>query len=719
MRQGGILLNAGARLLITVTEARLLSRQLQLRVPSLRHVLTVEQVFHDVQQPARGPSAESDIALLQYTSGSTGEPKGVVLTHFNLLTNVRAMGAAAKVSTDDVFVSWLPLYHDMGLIGAWLGSLYFGMPLIVMPPTSFLRHPVKWLRAISDYGGTISASPNFGYELCLNRVDEEQVAGLDLGKWRLAFNGAEPVSPQTIRRFSERFATCGFRAEAMTPVYGLAESSLGVTFPPIGRGPVIDSISRESFLRTGEAVSAAPDDPAPLRFVGCGTSLAGHQVRIVAGESVVQPERQQGRIQFKGPSATAGYFRNAEATRELVAEGWLETGDLGYLAGTDLFVTGRSKEMVIRLGRNVHPQELEQAVGEVPGIRKGRTAVFGAADPGSGTERLVVLAETREQAGGKRVEMKRQIVAASIDLLGMPPDDVVLTDPGTVLKTSSGKIRRAACKELYEQGQLATVVKPFWRQIGELALISAAERLKRLPRALAAALFAVYAWAVFGVLAFVAWALVVLLPGIRLRWIVFRTIARLMLRITGMGPVVQNGPQSIGAPCVVVANHSSMLDGLVLAAVLPQRLVFVAAGEFSDKWAAGVFLRRLGAVFVERRDRVKAAGAPDKVTEKARNGATVAFFPEGRMSRSPGLQPFRLGAFAVAAEAGVPILPITIVGTETVLRGDTRIPRRARVEVFVSSPIPPLQGGWSGAVELRKRVRTEILRHFREPDLEV
>ncbi|MEX2586856.1 MAG: AMP-binding protein [Actinomycetota bacterium] len=718
-RQGGILLNAEARLLVTVPEARLLARQLHLRVPSLRHVLTVDQVMDEVPAPADHPASwESDIALLQYTSGSTGAPKGVVLTHFNLLTNVRAMGAAAGVSADDIFVSWLPLYHDMGLIGAWLGSLYYGMPFIVMPPTSFLRHPDHWLQAIHDYRGTISASPNFGYELCLNRIGDDQLSSLDLSSWRLAFNGAEPVSAQTVRRFGERFEPFGFRPEAMTPVYGLAESSLGVTFPPLGRGPVIDSIRREEFLRSGEAVPVAADDAGARLFVGCGRTLPGHEVRVVDGEEAALPQRRQGRIEFKGPSATGGYFRNPEATRELIRDGWLDSGDLGYLADGELFVTGRAKDMVIRVGRNIHPQELEEAVGEVPGVRKGRTAVFGAADPESGTERLVVLTETREQNEDKRAEMHRQIVSTSVDLLGTPPDEVVLAAPGTVLKTSSGKIRRAACRELYEREELSRRVKPVWLQVAGLTSSALAGRLRRLPQALGSALYAVYIWALFGVLALIAWIVVALTPGIELRWRIFRSLAGLLFRLAGMGPRVAGSAEAAGAPCVVVANHASMLDGMVLAAVLPQRLEFVAAGEFANYWVAGTFLRRLRATFVERVDRAQAAGVSEELKAKVNEGATLVFFPEGRMSRSPGLQPFRSGAFAVAAEAGVPILPVTIRGTDRILRGDARVPRRGRIEVFISPPIPPAQSGWKGAIELRRRARAEILRHFEEPDLE-
>ena len=196
-----------------------------------------------------------------------------------MLANIRAMGEAMAATPQDVVVSWLPLYHDMGLIGSWLASLYFGFELVVMSPTAFLARPVRWLRAVDSYGGTLSPSPNFGYELCLRHVSDAELVSIDLSTWRMAFNGAEPISPETIQRFAQRFGPHGFRPEAMTPVYGLAEAGVGLTFPPRGRGPVIDIVDRRGFVGSGRAVPAAADAPAPLRFVACGRPLPGYQVR--------------------------------------------------------------------------------------------------------------------------------------------------------------------------------------------------------------------------------------------------------------------------------------------------------------------------------------------------------------------------------------------------------------------------------------------------------
>ncbi|HEB81438.1 MAG TPA: acyl-phosphate glycerol 3-phosphate acyltransferase, partial [Gammaproteobacteria bacterium] len=248
-----ILRNCRASIFITVDEARKVARLLMAQVPELRHIVSLNELSDATAEANLPRISANDIAFIQYTSGSTGNPKGVMLTHANLLSNIRAMGRVIGADSSDVFVSWLPLYHDMGLIGAWLGSLYHAALFVVMSPLSFLARPERWLRAMHRYRGTLSASPNFGYEYCLRRIDDEDIKGIDLSSWRAAFNGAEPVSVETLEGFSSRFQAYGFSRKAMTPVYGLAESTVGLAFPPPGRGPLIDTIERDRFMRTGSA----------------------------------------------------------------------------------------------------------------------------------------------------------------------------------------------------------------------------------------------------------------------------------------------------------------------------------------------------------------------------------------------------------------------------------------------------------------------------------
>jgi 1-acyl-sn-glycerol-3-phosphate acyltransferase len=717
-RQVRILQNAGATLLVTVPEARFIARALVPQVPSLRSIVCPDELREDTGSQTHAVAAHADdTALIQYTSGSTGNPKGVVLAHRHLLANIRAIATAIAPRDDDVAVSWLPLYHDMGLIGSWLTSLYLGLELNVMPPTAFLSRPVRWLRAMSDFAGTLSPSPNFGYELCVRHVGDDQLADLDLSKWRMALSGAEPISPETLRRFEERFAPCGFRPQAMTPVYGLAEAGLCVTFPPLDRGPLVDVVNRQSFLHSGRAEPAGETDPGPLRFVACGRPLAGYQVRVVdeAGQEV--GDRHEGHIEFAGPSATPGYFHNDEATRALCRGEWRDTGDLGYMASGDLYVTGRSKDIIIRAGRNLHPDELEEEIGNLPDVRKGCVAAFASADPARGTERLVVLAESRLDEPEAIERLRSAITALTVDLLDTPPDDVVIAPPGTVLKTSSGKIRRAACRELYEAGAVGHRRPGARRQLARFALAGASPLAHRAARTATALLYAVYVWTVVLVLGVPTWLLVAVAPTLGLRWKVLRAAGRCLSGLCGIRFGISGDLPASGS-CVVVANHASFIDGLAIALALPSPVSFVAGGELATQRVAGPFLRRLGCEFVNEGGTRERSAEATRIGEELRSGRRFVFFPEGSVHRAPGLRPFHLGAFAAAVAAGAPIVPVGISGSRDVVRPGGRFPRRGTVEVAIGHPIAPSGTGWPATVALRDQARIAVLGLSGEPDLE-
>jgi 1-acyl-sn-glycerol-3-phosphate acyltransferase len=719
-RQVSILSNARATMLITVPAVQPLARLLSAQVEGLRRVLTVTDLAAPRGAWSRPTVQAQDMALVQYTSGSTGTPKGVVLTHANLLANLRAMGQAVHPTSSDVFVSWLPLYHDMGLIGAWLGSLYYAHLLVLMSPLTFLARPERWLWAIHTHRGTISGAPNFAYELCVHKIDDRVLAGLDLSSWRLAFNGAEPVSPETIAGFQARFARYGFRPEAMTPVYGLAEAALGVAFSPVGRGPRIDRIQRDRFTRTGQAVPAEADDPHAVRFVSCGRPLPGHQLRIVDATGFEVAERQEGRLEFCRPSATRGYFHNPEETRRLCHGAWLETGDLAYLAEGEVFITGRTKDLIIRAGRNIYPQELEEAIGNLPGIRKGCVVAFGSTDPVARTERLVVLAETRADEATVRETLRRQVDAVALDLVGSPPDAVVLVPPHTVLKTSSGKIRRAANRALYEQGALGARPRAVWSQWTRLVVAGLLPQGRRLRHTMAACLYAAYAWTLFGgLVAPLVWLTLALVPGRRWRQRSLRMLARLTLRLAGVSLIVQ-GLEHLPRhqASVLVANHASYLDALVLIAALPSDLTYIAKRELAARCLTRVPLQRLGTVFVERSDAPRGVEDTARVIAMVRQGQAVVFFPEGTFGRAPGLRPFHMGAFVVAAQAGVPVVPLALRGTRSLLRADQWFPRRGVVRLTLGAPVMPHASSWAAAVALRDAARAHLLRYGGEPDLE-
>jgi acyl carrier protein len=718
-RHVGILKSAGAAIMITVPEAKALAYLLRAQVESLRLVLVpadLEKSTGEKFNPVHGKPG--DMGFLQYTSGSTGNPKGVVLSHANLMANVRAMGAAVNASSVDVFVSWLPLYHDLGLIGANFATLVLGFPVVLMSPLAFLSRPVSWMRAIHRHRGTMSGGPNFSFELCLRRIADEDMQGIDLSSWRFAFNAAEPVSPETIVEFEKRFSKFGLRKNVISPSYGLAESSVGVAITTPGVAWRADRLDRDRFTRTGEAVLARPGDPSPLIVIGCGTPIPGHDIRVVDGAGLELPDRQEGLLQFHGPSSTSGYYRNPEATKTLFAGEWVNTGDRAYLSEGVLFLTSREKDIIIRGGRNISPYELEQAVGNLAGIRRGCVAVFGSLDRASGTERVVVLAEMRDKDNSRHQSLKRMINDIAVGLIGAPADDIVLAPPATVPKTSSGKIRRVAAREFYERGPSSVKPQAVWLQFARLVLAGAAPQLRRGLRTASGLLFALRGYLAFAILfpfAFVA----ALLAPVGVCWNVGKKVSRWFLLLSGI-PVVTRGREYLpeGKPAVLAVNHTSYLDALVLLSLLEYRgYAFVAKREFQTSFLMRTLLAGFGTQFIERFEVAKSAEHANELAEAARRGVSLIVFPEGTLKRATGLMPFRTGAFQAAAQAGIPVVPVALRGVRSVLRDGTWYLRRAAVSVNFGAPIAPEGADWSAAVKLRDAVRAEILKHCGEPDL--
>ena len=718
-RHVSILDNCRAALLVTVAEAKTVALLLRSQVQSLRQVLMPGDLAGGDADFAHLPAAPGDIAFLQYTSGSTGNPKGVVLTHANLVANIRAMGEAVQATTDDVFVSWLPLYHDMGLIGAWFAALYLGFPTVLLSPLAFLAHPSRWLWAIHRHRGTLSGGPNFSYELCLKRVEDQELEGLDLSCWRYAFNGAEPVSPDTLAAFEKRFAPHGFAATALKPVYGLAEASVGLAFPVPGSRYRIDRIERVAIQSHGEARPAPPEETNVIEVPCCGRVIPAHFLRVVDAAGVELADRQEGRLQFSGPSATGGYYRNPEQTRALFSGAWLDTGDLAYLADGELYLSGRSKDIIIRGGRNIYPYELEHAIGALPGIRKGCVAVFGSNDPASGTERLIVLAETRESGTDALEALRRSVNGCAVDLIGLPADDVVLAPPHTVLKTSSGKIRRAASREYYERGGKGGRQAPLWLQLARLTWASLLPESRRRLRTALGLAYSAWAWAVLLTLALPALGAAALSRDPARGWQRNRVLAKTFLWLCRL-PLVVRGIEHIPASgaFVMAVNHASYLDGLILLAALRERgYSFAAKSELRRGLLSRLFLISIGTAFVERADVKQGVEDASRMADSVRAGRAPIFFVEGTFTRAAGLLPFRMGAFVVAAQTGVPLIPVTIRGARSVLRDGSWFPRRGTIVVTVGAPLSPRGSDWNAAVALRDSARAEILRHCGEPDL--
>ena len=415
-----------------------------------------------------------DIAFLQYTSGSTATPKGVMVSHGNLMANERAIETGFSIGADDVFVSWLPLYHDMGLIGGLLQPLYRGIPVVLMSPSFFLQRPVRWLEAISRHRGTVSGGPDFAYRLCLERIRDDQLKALDLSSWRVAFSGAEPVRHDTLTGFIERFRPAGFAADAAAPCYGLAEATLLVSCNSRGTGVVGTAFSQQS-LAEGKAASAVEGNT----LVGCGTPEPGHTIDIVDPEGLHSlTEGDVGEIWVNGPSVAHGYWQNPEATAQAFVtrdgvrwqrtdgsdaqnhdardDRWLRTGDLGFLHEGQLYIAGRIKDLIILRGHNVYPQDIECAVeAEVEAVRKGRVAAFAVTTP-EGAEGIGVAAEVSR--GMQKLVPAEKLVEALSETVGSacrePLSVALLLNPGGLPKTSSGKLQRSACRQGWEAGSL-------------------------------------------------------------------------------------------------------------------------------------------------------------------------------------------------------------------------------------------------------------------------
>ncbi|MBT9589141.1 AMP-binding protein [bacterium] len=703
-RQGAILQSAGVRVLVVFPQMLAAARLLHLNTPSLNHVVPAGELVRHAPVPSRPTGAET-LALIQYTSGSTGLPKGVMLSHDNLLANIRAYRRGLEVSPSDVCVSWLPLYHDMGLIGAFLGGIYHGVPLVLMGPQDFLARPSRWLWAIHQYRGSISAAPNFAYELCARKLPESELEGLDLSSWRVALNGAESVRPDTLTRFSERFAAYGWRPQTFLPVYGLAEATLAVSFPPVGRLPLIDEVDRHQLEAEGRAWPARPGHDS-LRLVSCGRPLDKIEIRVVNEGGRPLDERRVGRLQFRGPSSLRGYYANPQATARIVDKhGWVDTEDRAYLADGELYLVGRHKNVILKAGRNLHAEDIEEAAFAVEGVRRGCVAAFALADEESGSELIVVVLETRarEPEEKKRLEaaVKRQITEA----VGLAPDRVVLVPPGSVPKTPSGKIRRPDCRDRYLAGTLG---QRRGTAAQALALVSSglARQGRRLLTMPARALYSA-GWG----LGLVGLASLVALTG-RLNRPAARRLAskccRVLLKCAGVELEIRGELPTTGA-CVVVANHTSRFDPLLLLAAWPQPLHFVVA-PWVARGPLGPLMAPLEYLAVERGKALDL----DPMQQILRQGGCLAAFPEGGLEHAPGLRPFTLGVFHVAAREDQPVVTVALDGARDLMPGRWFVPRPGRVRITIGSAMRADNNTWSEVVALSLRARQAIAAHCGE-----
>lgn len=714
-----ILQNAEARILITFSQAKRLSQILKNFVPSLKAVLTKKDFENTEVMTKEFITSPEEIALIQYTSGSTGDPKGVTLLHQNIFANVQSISESLPIQPTDVGISWLPLYHDMGLMN-WLGALYSGVPTTILSPITFLTRPEQWLWAIHCHRGTISGGPNFAYELCVNKINPRDIEGLDLSSWRFAFSGAEAVNPKTLDRFAKKFEPYGFQIESFSPLYGLAEATVGLTFPGARRKPPIDRIDRHALETVGEASPVqAGDGKNILEIVGCGIPMPGYDLRITDDNQKELPERHLGNIQFKGPSAMQGYYNNPVATQKAFHDGWWDTGDLGYLVGKEIFITGRKKDLIIKAGQNIFPEEIEEVVAHVEGIRKGCAVAFGIHEQKMGTEKLIVVIEIYDKAEYAKQKIRADIIKEMVATLGITPDEIVLVSPRTVPKTSSGKLQRSACKALYLHGKLKKYKLPVTLQMIKLTLKSAYKKMSGWIARFAKLIYTFYLAVVLFVTFSFGW-LITLFSSKKYSKKIFHFLSRLFFRLVFCPiRITEKNKNKKDKAMVYVMNHASYADSLLAIAVLPAGTTFVVKKEVLENFILKSFLKRLSYIAVDRTDFSKSLEIKNEVSKTLQQGNSVVIFPEGTFSYATGLRPFRLGAFSVSVETGMPICPVAVNGMRRILRGVEKLVRPGLIQVTIGDPIYPQSHDWNEVVRLHGLVRAEIAKHCGEPVIDL
>jgi fatty-acyl-CoA synthase len=394
-----------------------------------------------------------DVVFLQHSSGTTGLQKGVAITHRALANQLASYSQAIRLAPEDVIVSWLPLYHDMGLIAGFLMPILTGTPLVLMSPFDWVRAPVRLLQAVSQYRGTLSWLPNFAYNFCAQKIRAAQLAGIDLSSWRAVINCSEPMSPGSFERFAARFAPYGFDLKALSTSYAMAENVFGVTQGGIDGLVRIDNVDLDA-LQTGRVAQPAQAGLRAVRMLSCGSPIPGTEVRALAADGSPLPERRVGELAVRSNCMLAGYYHRPEETAKAFMDGWYLTGDYGYIADGEVYVSGRKKDLIIVGGRNIFPQDIEAAAGEVAGIHPGRAVAFGIYNEEAGTEEVALVAEVdlpEEQIGDNAAcfALEDAVRLAVNQNTAVSLKYVKLVGPHWLIKTSSGKIARAANREKF------------------------------------------------------------------------------------------------------------------------------------------------------------------------------------------------------------------------------------------------------------------------------
>jgi acyl-CoA synthetase (AMP-forming)/AMP-acid ligase II len=453
-RTAKVLTSSASRLLIASGKLQNVLWAMVDRVPSMEKLVAVEKLRDAAGTPTYPTIEPDDLAFLQYTSGSTADPKGVMVTHGSLVANSKGIiteGLRLDPANNDKGVSWLPLYHDMGLIGFVIAPICHAISCVFIPTMRFIKRPSVWLDTIHRHRGTASFAPNFAYALATRRVRDADLEKWDLSCLRVLGCGAEPIQPETMRAFTDKFSSaCNLPTTSIMPAYGMAEATLAITLKPAPEHMQTLVLDAETFSETGKVVPPIEGKPA-AEHVACGVPFSGHEVAVKDEQGNILPDGHEGELCHKGPSVTPGYFQNPEATAKSYRDGWLHTGDLGFVKDGQVYVTGRIKDLIIVNGRNVHPQAVEWATAEVEGVRRGNVVAFSV--PGANGEELVTVVETKlpEEEHAELTDRVRKAIQRELSLAA---SDIICLRPGTLPKTSSGKLQRRKTREQYLSGAL-------------------------------------------------------------------------------------------------------------------------------------------------------------------------------------------------------------------------------------------------------------------------
>jgi len=714
-RQSRILRSAGAAFVVADSQFQAAATLLCAATPSLRAVTTVaalsvrDGALFCVESPP-------ELALIQYTSGSTGDPKGVALTHANLLANTTAISGAVidvGLQPSDVALCWMPLYHDFGLIAMWMAlGLFAGATVVLISPVDFLTKPALWLWAIDRFRVTTIATTPFGLDHVTRRVFDDHIAGLDLSSLKLAFVGAEPVRAKSVEDFSRRFEPYGFRRSTIAPCYGLAESCVGVTFAHDGQhGPRVDLIDADLLATERRAVPAGPGS-ATRSVVSVGTPMGDQQIRVVeltGSQDEPVAQRHEGRVLVRGKSVMSGYFGRPEATASVRVGDWLDTGDLGYLADGELFITGRIKDLIIKAGRNFHPQDIEHLVSELPGVRKGCVIAFGDEMPDSDEagEKIVLVAEAAIDPAGHD-ELKALIRAAVVEATGTSADDVVLIPRGSMLKTSSGKLRRQETRQAYRDGTLGRSAPAQRPKVAAKTRY----RVRRSAGKWRETVVGTYIAGMTLSAILVCAAVAKRLRGRTAVWRFTHRMVHLLFAAIGMS-FRRTGVQLPDGQAIYVSNHPTDMDPLLLLAALGRPIVLTAKKRLFTG-VLGVLAERLGTVAVEE-DLESSLMSYEQMKSLLAAGESIHIFAEGERRGTPGIYPFRFGAFKLAAGAKVPLVPLVLRGSRKVMQGRPYRPAALEVDVLPPVWIDCDPCDLAGLAKARAEVREMIARASGEP----